>query len=234
MLVLKKNFLSLLAGILLGVIIIPWLLSLTSCEKSGLTEAEVAAALREALIIGTDSSVNRLNRIDGYYGDPLVKIFLPPQAEGAVAVVDAIIPGLSEQLILKINRAAENAAIKARPIFVAAITGMTIEDAFGILRGAPNAATQYLRNKTYTQLAGAFQPDIQQSLESVGAQQLWQQFTSTYNSLPLVNPIPDNLAQFATEKALDGLFVYVEKQEQKIRTDASARVTDLLKKVFGG
>jgi hypothetical protein len=194
----------------------------------------VAAALREALIIGTDSSVNRLNRTDGYHGDPLVKIFLPPQAQGVAAAVDAIIPGLSDQLILKINRAAETAAIKARPIFVDAITNMTIEDAFGILRGAQNAATQYLRNKTYNQLAAAFLPDIQQSLESVGAQQLWQQFTSTYNSLPLVNPIPDNLAQFTTEKALDGLFVYIEKQEQKIRTDANARVTDLLRKVFGG
>lgn len=232
--VMKKYAVRFVVGVFLAALFIAGPLSLTSCEKPGLTEAEVAAALREALIIGTDSSVKRLNRTDGYHADPLVKILLPPQAQGAAAVVDAIIPGLSDQLILKINRAAENAAIKARPIFVDAITSMTIEDAFGILRGAQNAATQYLRNKTYTQLASAFQPDIQQSLESVGAQQLWQQFTTTYNSLPLVNPIPDNLAQFATEKALDGLFVYVEKQEQKIRTDASARVTDLLRKVFGG
>ncbi|MCX7649347.1 MAG: DUF4197 domain-containing protein [Flavobacteriales bacterium] len=224
------SFLLLIMG---GCILTLGPLGVSSCEKAGLSEAEVAAALREALRVGTDSSVSRLHKTDGYFGDALVKIFLPPEAQGAATVVDAIIPGLSDQLILKINRSAEAAAIKAKPIFVDAITTMTIEDAFGILRGAQNAATTYLRNKTYTQLETTFQPDIQQSLESVGAQQLWQQFTSAYNSLPLVNPIPDNLAVFTTRKALDGLFVYIEKQEQKIRTDASARVTDLLRKVFG-
>lgn len=206
---------------------------LTSCEKTGLTEEEVAAALREALKVGTDTAVARLHKTDGYFGDPLVKILLPPEAQTAAGVVESIIPGLTDQLVLKINRAAENAAIEAKPIFFEAITSLTIQDAFAILNGPQNAATQYLKEKTSTQLFTAFQPKIQQSLESVGAQQLWTEFTTVYNSLPLVPPIPDNLASYSTQKALDGLFLYIEKQEAKIRTDASARVTDLLRKVFG-
>ncbi|MCS6982186.1 MAG: DUF4197 domain-containing protein [Flavobacteriales bacterium] len=206
---------------------------LTSCEKTGLTEEEVAAALREALKVGTDTAVARLHKTDGYFGDPLVKILLPPEAQTAVSVVENLIPGLPDQLVLKINRAAENAAIEAKPIFFEAITSLTIQDAFAILNGPQNAATQYLREKTSYQLFNAFQPKIQQSLESVGAQQLWTEFTTAYNSLPLVPPIPDNLASYSTQKALDGLFLYIEKQEAKIRTDASARVTDLLRRVFG-
>ncbi len=209
--------------------------SSTSCEllnNGKLSEEEVAAGLKEALKHGSDSSTTRLHKQDGYLADATIKILLPQEAQTAVSAVDAIVPGLSTQLVTKINRAAEDAAIEAKPILWNAIEGLTIQDAFTILQGNDDAATVYLRSKTYDGLYNAFQPKIQNSLQTVGAQQLWTQFSNTYNNIPFVTPIPDNLAAHVTNKALDGLFVYVAKEELKIRTDVNARVTDLLKKVF--
>ncbi len=208
--------------------------SFYSCDlfNGKLNEDEVAAGLKEALRYGADSSSTQLHRQDGYLLDAAVKIMLPQEATAAANTVDAIIPGLSSQLITKINRAAEDAAVEAKPILWNAIDGLTVNDAFTILQGEDDAATVYLRSKTYDGLYNAFQPKIENSLESVGAQQLWTQFTTQYNSLPLVNPIPDNLAAHATSKALDGLFIYVAKEEKRIRTDVNARVTDLLQRVF--
>ena len=211
------------------------ILSSPSCElfsNGKLSEEEVAAGLKEALKYGADSSTTRLHKQDGYLADAAIKIFLPQEAQTAVNAVEVAVPGLSNQLVTKINRAAEDAAIEAKPILWNAIEGLTIQDAFSILQGNNDAATVYLRSKTYDGRYNAFQPKIQHSLETVGAQQLWTQFTGVYNGLPLVTPIPDNLAAHATNKALDGLFIYVAKEELKIRTDANARVTDLLKKVF--
>lgn len=205
-----------------------------SCELlQSLDQSKVAQGLKEALRVGTDTSVAKTNRTNGYYGDIALRILLPEEAQGAVATVSAIAPGLVDELVLKINRAAEDAAGQAAPIFVDAITNITIQDAVGILNGNDDAATQYLKTNTKTQLAAVFQPIIEDALSSVGAQQLWQQFSQTYNSIPLVTPIPDNLAQHTTSKALDGLFVVVAREEAKIRNDVNHQVNDLLKEVFG-
>lgn len=208
--------------------------SLSSCDllNGKLNEDEVAAGLKEALKYGADSSSTQLHRENGYLMDAAIKIFLPEEAKNAATVVDNIIPGTSTALITKLNRAAEHAAVEAKPILWNAIDGLTVQDAFSILQGNNDAATVYLRSKTEAGLRNAFQPKIQNSLEVVGAQQLWEQFTNTYNSVPFVNPIPNNLAEHVTNKAMDGLFVYVAKEELRIRTDVNARVTDLLQRVF--
>jgi hypothetical protein len=130
------------------------------------------------------------------------------------------------------NRAAEQAAEKAGPIFLTAITNITISDGLNILQGTDTAATGYLRVNTQTQLYNTYKPDIQEAMQSVGAQQAWSQLTGLYNSVPFVTPLNTDLSAHVTTRALNGLFVTLGKEEQKIRKDPLARVTDILKKVF--
>ncbi len=223
---------------------------LISCEKRILfiTEEEIIEGLKQALIVGTDSSTNKLHKIDGYYGDTLVKILLPPDAHGVLEHKDdplLVAVGIDqkiEQLILSLNRTAEDAVIEAKPIFIDAITSMGITDARSILEGCDSAATIYLRNKTRLQLFNLFLPKLQVSLNKplvagMTAYEAWNQLKSAYN--PLCNsitgwkPITSNLDTFATNKSLDGLFIKIAEQEKFIRHNASYRVNDILKKVFG-
>ncbi|MGZ5245251.1 MAG: DUF4197 domain-containing protein [Bacteroidia bacterium] len=214
----------------------------TSCEglelpepTAGLTEAEMVAGLKEALKVGTDTSVKLTSRVDGYFKDKAIKILLPEEAKKVESTLRSLGMGsLVNELILKLNRAAEDAAIEAKPIFVDAITGMTITDGKAILFGDSTAATKYLNTKTYTQLEDLFQPKIKASLQKVGATSIWNEVFTTYNDLPTtftkVNP---NLDEYATEKALDGLFYKVSQEELDIRSDVTARVSETLRKVFG-
>ena len=213
-----------------------------------LTEAEVIGGLKEALNTGARNAADRLARENGYYGDDLIKIFLPDEAK---VIVDNIsrIPGgdkLVEDVIIRINRAAEDAAKEVAPIFVSSVTQMTIKDAFGILNGADNAATNYLRNTTYDQLYGLYKPKIQASTEkkivgNISTKDSWNTLTSKWNSLAnsiagkLANlkPVNTDLDDFLTNKALSGMFLKVEAEELKIRKDISARVTPILQRVFG-
>ena len=228
------------------------LLTFTSCEKigdivedGGLTNDEVVKGLKAALEVSTDTSVKILNALDGYYKDEAVKILLPPEA-GVIFDNLSKIPGgsqLVEQTILAINRAAEDAAIEAKPIFVDAITGMSFNDAFGILNGHDSSATEYLHSSTYNDLVGAFSPKISASLSKplvggTSAESLYQDLVGTYNqvanaSLGLLKPITQNtLGEYTTTKALDGLFKKVTVEEGKIRNNLSHQVTDILKKIF--
>ncbi|MDX5321853.1 MAG: DUF4197 domain-containing protein [Bacteroidota bacterium] len=229
-------------------------ISLSSCEElqdiipeEGLTNDEVIKGLKEALAVSTDTSVSILNAMDGYYGDQAVKILLPPEAS---VIFDNIskIPGgsqLVEQTILAVNRAAEDAAIEAKPIFVDAITGMSFQDAFGILNGHDSSATQYLHANTYEDLKAAFSPKISNSLNKplvagTSAESLYSDLVSKYNvianaSFGLLKPITQNtLGEYTTTKALDGLFKKVTVEEGKIRNNITHQVSDLLKRVFGG
>lgn len=240
------------------VLLLPLVFSLLSCDEEGdlidifdqtpLTEEEVAAGLKQALVVGTDTAVSIVSRVDGYYGDPLIKILLPPEADIIMDNIDdpllvAIgISGLVEDAILAMNRAAEDAANDAIPIFADAITSMTIEDAFNILNGADTAATHYLREKTYMNLKNAFQPRISASLEKplaggISADEAWSALTTSYNDVAQFVPgwseVNTDLDDHVTRKALDGLFVKVADEEIDIRNDPIARVTDLLKRVFG-
>lgn len=210
-----------------------------------LTEEEVAAGLRKALEVATDTSVGQASTANGYLTNAAVKILLPPEVQtartylGTVPGGSVISDAIFEELIVRMNRAAENAATKASPIFVDAITNITINDAFDILYGGDTAATYYLKNQTFTPLKTAFQPDIQNSLEAVGAQQTWSTLTSNYNNLASSLPFFDfpevntDLADYTTGKALDGLFHYVAEEEKEIRENPLDRVTELLERVFG-
>ena len=213
-----------------------------------LTETEVVSGLKEALVTGARNSASILSIENGYYGDQLVKILLPDEAR---VIVDNIsrIPGgdrLVEDVILSINRAAEDAAKEVAPIFVSSISGMSITDAFGILRGEQDAATIYLKNTTYDELYALYKPKIGQSIEKdlvgdLSASDAWNSLTNQWNSLANsvvgrianLSPVETDLTDYLTNRALDGMFLKVEEEELKIRTQISARVTPLLQKVFG-
>ncbi len=221
---------------------------LQTTGTTALTEGDVISGLKEALVTGAKNSAGKLSAVDGYYGDAAIKILLPDEAK---TIVDNIskIPGgdkLIQDVILRINRAAEDAAKEVAPIFVNSITQMTIQDAFGILKGADNAATNYLRNTTYTDLYNLYKPKIQASTEkkiigNISTKDSWNTLTSKWNTLAnsiagkLANlkPVNTNLDDFLTNKALTGMFLKVEGEELKIRKEVSARVTPLLQKVFG-
>ncbi|HJW31223.1 MAG TPA: DUF4197 domain-containing protein [Saprospiraceae bacterium] len=214
------------------------LLVLPSCDTlkqltSEPTTAEIAQALKQALEFGISEGAEKLALKDGYFKSEF-KILLPPEAR---KVTDKLkfIPGFSdvEYIITeKLNRAAEDAATAAKPIFVTAIKDMTFEDALHILMGQQDAATQYLRLKTYDSLYQEFHPVILNSLDKFNALEYWSDAVKAYNKIPLVDKINPNLDEYVTQKALDGLFGMVAKKEFQIRTDIASRTTDLLRKVF--
>ncbi len=213
-----------------------------------LTEAEVIRGLRQALTIGADSAATRLAVRDGYYLDNAVRINLPPEAS-VITENLSYIPGgsaLVEDVVLRINRAAEDAAREAAPIFARAVSQMTIQDGFAILRGDDDAATQYLKNNTYTALYQLYQPKIRASAETpivgnISTIDAWNTLTGRWNTvansavgrLGGLETVDVELDAYLTERALDGLFLKLAEQEQKIRHDPVARVTDLLRRVFG-
>ena len=213
-----------------------------------LTEQEVVSGLKEALTTGARNSAERLAAENGYYADMAIKIFLPDEAK---VIVDNIskIPGgdkLVEDVILRINRAAEDAAKEVAPIFVNSIRQMTIKDAFNILNGEDNAATEYLKSTTYNELYALYKPKIQASTEKdiigdISTKDSWTALTGKWNSfansiagkIANVQPVNTELDDYLTNKALSGMFLKVENEEFKIRKDVSARVTPILQRVFG-
>ncbi len=197
------------------------------------TTEEIGLGLKQALEFGIGEGAERLSQIDGYFKSPY-KILLPPEAQKVTERLQ-ILPGfkdLEEIILQKINRGAESAAKKAKPIFVTAIKQMTFTDAINILMGADDAATTYLHGTTHDALYTEFQPIIYASLDEFNANQYWADAVNTYNKIPLVDKVNPNLDQYVTTEALKGLFSMVAKKEQQIRTDVSSRTTDLLKKVF--
>ncbi len=203
-------------------------------NKTPLTQKETAEALKEALSIGITKGASTVSKVDGYFKNPRIKIPFPPEAKKIETKLRDI--GLNKQVdkvILTLNRGAEEAAKEAKPIFVSAIKQMTIKDAIGILKGADNAATQYLKRTTSNQLRAKFKPVIRKNLNKVGATKYWGDAVNTYNKIPLVEKMNPDLNGYVTQKAMDGLFFMIEKEEKKIRKDPIARTTELLKRVFG-
>jgi len=203
-------------------------------NKGGLTEKDAAAGIKEALIKGTEQGVKTVSNLNGYFGNPEIKIPFPPEAKEIESKLRAV--GLGDkvdEVILTINRAAEDAAKEAKPIFVAAIKNMSITDAINIVKGENNAATKYLDKNTSPELNTKFQPPIKSSLDKVEATKHWTEVIDLYNKIPFVKKMNPNLTEYVTKKAIEGLFVMVAKEELKIRKDPVARTTDLLKKVFG-
>ena len=213
-----------------------------------LTEAEVSMGLKEALSIGTQNATGLLSATDGYFGDAAVKILLPEEAQVITKNISRLPGGdaLVEKVVLSINRAAEEAAKEAAPIFIEAVKTMTITDAMAILGGGNHAATEYFRTKTKNDLVALYAPKISNAIDQklvgdLSAQSSWNLLTGKWNQLaksPLgamasLTPVETNLSQYLTEKAIDGLFLKIALEEEQIRTNPAARVNNLLRRVFG-
>ncbi|MEL7161161.1 MAG: DUF4197 domain-containing protein [Bacteroidota bacterium] len=201
--------------------------------KNPLSEEEVGKGLKEALNQGVEKAVTTLAAENGYYGSPY-KILLPEEAQKVISKVGAL-PGfgnLEQDLTERINRAAESAASKAGPIFVDAITGLTIKDAMNLLLGEQDAATRYLESSTSQPLTNEFQPVIKAALDEVNATEIWKKAVTAYNKLPFVKKTNPDLDLYVTERALDGMFGLVEVKESELRQNPALRNTDLLKRVF--
>lgn len=198
------------------------------------TSLEISNGLKQALEIGTSAGADRLSAKDGFFGNMAVKILFPTEAQKVEKTLRSVgLNSLADNVILSLNRAAEDAAKEAKPIFVNAIKQMTIADASNILLGNKDAATQYFKRVTTVQLMEKFSPVIANSLSKVGATRYWTDAAAAYNKLPLVKPVNTNLTQYVAEKAIDGMFLQVAQEELKIRDNLSARSTSLLQKVFG-
>lgn len=200
---------------------------------SELTQDEAGLGLKEALNIGITKGAERLSAADGYYKS-IHKILLPEEAQQIAKKLRGV-PGFAdweEDIVLKINRGAEDAAKKAAPIFVDAIKQMTFEDALNILMGADTAATSYLKKSTYQKLYDEFNPIIVESLDKFNAREVWGKAVNSYNKIPFVKKTNPDLDDYVTTQALFGLFTMVQKEELTIRKDVGARTTPLLQKVF--
>lgn len=233
----KKLFLGLfLTGILL----------LQSCQSSAqITDllkkvstnpstAEITSGLKEALEKGTGISADRLSLQDGYLKNLDVKILFPEEAKSVEKTLRSIgLGSMCDQVITSLNRAAEDAAQEAKPIFTAAIKQMSFQDVQKILLGEQNAATMYFKTTTTDSLSAKFSPIIDTSLKKVDATKYWSDVMTRYNKVPLVKKVDTDLTAYVTQKAIDGLFVEIAKEELKIRESVGARTSPLLQKVFG-
>lgn len=201
----------------------------------GLSNEDIVAGLKEALSVGARNSSDKLSAVDGFFANAAIKVLMPEEAKKVESTLRSIGMGnLVDKAILSMNRAAEDASKSAAPIFVNAIKSMSIQDAVGILRGSDTAATSYLKTKTTASLTEAFRPVIEGALQKTDATKYWKDVFETYNKLPTTfNKVNTDLSAYVTSKALTGIFYQVALEEQKIRKDPAARVTDILKKVFG-
>jgi hypothetical protein len=205
----------------------------TGSGSGTLSTNEIASGLKEALTIGTQNSSSKLSSVDGFFSNAAIKILMPEEAKKVETTLRNIgLGSLVDKAVLSINRAAEEASKSASPIFVDAIKSMTITDAMSILKGGDYAATDYFKGKTTTPLTNAFRPVIESALKKTDATKYWSDVFTAYNKFTS-KPINTDLAGYVTEKSLSGIFYEVSLEEQKIRKDPAARVTELLKKVFG-
>ncbi len=199
-----------------------------------LTEEEAASGIREALIKGTTTGVETVSKIDGYFKNPEIRIPFPPEAREIEQNLRAVGLGNKvDEAVLSINRAAEDAAVEAKSIFISAIKNLTLRDVFNIVNGEKDAATRYLSKNTSEQLAVQFRPKIETSLDKVDATKYWDDVMTSYNKIPFVKKMNPDLAEYVTEKAIEGLFIMIAREEERIRKDPAARTTELLRKVFG-
>ncbi|MCR6641050.1 MAG: DUF4197 domain-containing protein [Sporocytophaga sp.] len=205
-----------------------------STKTSSLSEAEIVDGLKEALTLGSANASQNLNKLDGFYKNPKVKIPFPEDCQKVATELRKHGYGKQiDEFELTLNRAAEDASKEAATIFANSIKQMTLTDAKNILTGPDTAATGYLRKTTTSSLYSAFAPHITTALNNTTATQKWQEITTLYNKLPLVKKVDTDLTRYTTNKALNGLFLLVADEETKIRKDPAARASELLKKVFG-
>lgn len=201
--------------------------------NTGLSSAEIVQGLKEALRVGADTSTKRLALLNGFFGDDIIRILMPPEAAKVEKTLkDLGLGSTVDKAVLSMNRAAEDATKYVGDIFWSSIKSMSIQDGISILRGGDFAATDYLKGTTTAQLTTQFKPIIERSLKNVNATKYWQDVFTVYNKFSKT-PVNTDLTAYVTERALAGLFYHIGLQEQQIRKDPVARVTDILKKVFG-
>ncbi len=204
-------------------------------KKTGtgsLSNDEIIKGLKEALTVGTENSSKKLNAADGFFANAAIKILMPTEAKKAEKTLRQFGMGsLVDKAVLSMNRAAEDAAGGISTIFWDAIKGMTLTDGLSILRGGDFAATEYLKQNTSAQLTEKMRPVIEQSLAKVDATKYWKDVFTAYNKFSK-EPVNTDISAYVTEKSMAGIFYSIGEEEQKIRKDPAAQVTDLLKKVF--
>ena len=198
-----------------------------------LSQAEMGSGLKEALNNGITKQVSKLTATDGFFRNEAVKILLPAELQKVDTRLRQIgLSKLADDGLRVLNRAAEDAVKEATPIFIDAVKQMTFTDAKNILFGNESSATNYLQTSTSTALYGKFNPVIKNSFAKVGADKIWTQIITKYNSIPLVNKVNPDLTDYTTNKAMEGVFKMIAVEEKDIRTNFSARTSDLLRKVF--
>jgi hypothetical protein len=199
-----------------------------------LSTADIANGLKEALTKGISKGADSLSKLDGYFKNPKIKIPFPPDAVKMEKRLRDIGLGPDvDNFIMSLNRGAEDAAKQVKSIFIEAIKKMTIQDAASLLKGQPDAATQYLKKTTTAQLQTQFKPIIKTSLDKVNATKLYSKLATEYDKIPFVKKVNPDLTAYTTDLAIQGLFVMIADEEKNIRANPKARTTDLLKKVFG-
>ncbi len=219
----------------------------TSKSNTSLSNHEIVSGLKEALRVSTDTAVLAVSKQNGFFGDELIKIGLPPEANIIMenkdnSILQAVgISAMIDDVILRMNRAAEESSKKASDVFLNSIKSMSITDAYGILKGGDTAATHFFRTNSSKQLYAEFNPIINKYLDEplvggVSTNQAWNNLTSAYNKVAQfsssLTPVNTKLDDYATKKTIDGLLVKVAEHEKQIRKDPVARVTDILKRVF--
>jgi hypothetical protein len=207
---------------------------LGGAKQSGLTEGKIASGLKEALEVGTENTVKSTGRKDGYFANPAIKILLPQKLKTMEQALRLMGKGPQlDDFVLSMNRAAEQAAPLAKPIFLDAVKQMTFDDARKILKGGDTAATDYFKEKTSAQLAEAFTPVVEKEMDEVGVVRRYNNLTGGMTALPFGKSAPFDINRYVVSKSLDGLFYVLGQEEKKIRTIPAAQITPLLKQVFG-
>lgn len=224
------------------VLLIMLLAAVTGCSSvknvtdgnSGLTVNETSRGLVEALLVGADNSATQASKPNGFFKNAAIKILFPPEARKVrdIAVNVGLSP-LVDKFELSLNRAAEDAAKEAKPILIGAIKRIKFKDVWNILFGGKTAATDYLRAQTEPQLLAKFRPIVQQSIAHEEVTKHWAPLAMAYNSIPFLPKVTPDLEAYVTTKTVDGLFTLIAEEERKIRENPIARVSQLLKKVFG-
>jgi glutamine amidotransferase PdxT len=207
-------------------------LSLPGAKTLG--DDKIISGLKEALSVGTENTVKLTGNTDGFLKNEAIKILLPEKLQSMDKALR--LAGFGPQVdefVVSMNRAAEQAAPLAKPIFTDAVTNMSFDDAKKILNGGDTAATDYFQGKTRDQLATAFKPEVEKTMSQVGVTTQYKELVGQYTALPFVKGPAFNLDDYVVGKSLDGLFYTLAQEEQKIRTNPAARATDLLKEVFG-
>jgi hypothetical protein len=203
-------------------------------QQSGLSDAKIGSGLKEALKVGTENTVNLTGRLDGYFLNQAIKILMPEKLRNLEKGLRAVGYGPQiDDFVLSMNRAAEQAAPFAKEIFWDAIGEMTFEDARKILSGHETAATDYFKGKTTDKLTAAFKPVVDKAMNEVGVTRQYKDLVGRFQAIPFVKSESFDIDHYVVTKALDGLFHVLGEEERKIRTNPAARVTDLLKEVFG-